>query len=254
MTSEPVKVLVVDDEKPARRELTRLVGRIDGFEVAGEAGDGEKAVESIRRLAPDIVLLDIQMPGLDGFRVLASLGEDDPHPAVIFVTAWDQYAVRAFEVHAVDYLLKPVDEERLRASLARAAGEAAGAGPSGDLGELLRGVGVVPVRVPVLHGGKVVVVDAMEILYAAVSDGEVTVVTAGIEGVSPRRTLDELQQDLPAAVFMRVHRSYLANIMKISEIVPRGGGAWSLRMGPRDGPVIPLSRQHARELRKVLGW
>jgi DNA-binding LytR/AlgR family response regulator len=254
MTAEPLKVLVVDDEKPARRELSRLVGRIEGFEVAGEAGDGEKALDAIRRGSPDIVLLDIQMPGLDGFRVLASLGEGDPRPAVVFVTAYDQYAVRAFEVHAVDYLLKPVDEDRLRAALARAAKQAAGAAPASDIGDLLRGVGVVPVRIPLLHGGKVVVVDAQEILFAAVTDGEVTVTTAELEGTSPRRSLDELQQELPAAVFMRVHRSYIANIMKIREIVPRGGGSWSLRMGTADGPVIPLSRQHARELRSVLGW
>ena len=252
--TEPLRVLVVDDEKPARRDLVRLLAGLGGFELAGEAGDGAAAVEMIRRLRPDIVLLDIQMPGLDGFGVLAALAGEQRRPAVVFVTAYDQYALRAFEVHAVDYLLKPVDEERLRGALGRAAEQAAGKGGGRDLRALLYSVGVLPVRVPLLHGGKVILVDAQEILYAGVSDGEVTVVTEALTGVSTRRSLDELQQELPAGMFMRVHRAYIANILKIREIVPRGGGAFNLRMGSPDGPVIPLSRQQARELRRVIEW
>ncbi len=252
MSSKNLKVLIVDDEKPARRDLTRMLGRIDGFEKAGEAGDGLKAVEMIREVAPDIVLLDIQMPGLDGFQVLGRLGGTGDIPPVIFVTAFDRYAIRAFDVHAADYILKPVDEDRLREALGRAKDRASGAVPRQDLDELLRSVGVLAQRVPVRRGSGVVMIDVQEILYACVSDGEVSVVTGELEGSSARRSLDELQAELPAGMFMRVHRAYLANVHRIREIIPWENNSFRIRMGSDDGPVIPVSRANARELKKRL--
>ncbi len=250
--SETLKVLIVDDERPARRDLTRILGKIEGFEKAGEAGNGLKAVEMIRDGAPDIVLLDIQMPGLDGFQVLGKLGEAGDIPPVIFVTAYDQYAIRAFDVHAVDYILKPVDEDRLREALGRARDRAQGATPRQDLDELLRSVGALTQRVPVRRGSGVVMVDAQEILYACVSDGEVSIVTHDLEGTSSRRSLDELQAELPAGMFMRVHRAYLANVYRIREIIPWENNSFRIRMGSDDGPVIPVSRANARELKRRL--
>ena len=250
--SETLKVLIVDDERPARRDLTRILGKIEGFEKAGEAGNGLKAVEMIRDGAPDIVLLDIQMPGLDGFQVLGKLGKAGDIPPVIFVTAYDQYAIRAFDVHAVDYILKPVDEDRLREALGRARDRAQGTTPRQDLDELLRSVGAITQRVPVRRGSGVVMVDAQEILYACVSDGEVSIVTGDLEGISSRRSLDELQSELPAGMFMRVHRAYLANVYRIREIIPWENNSFRIRMGSDDGPVIPVSRANARELKRRL--
>ncbi len=252
MSSETLKVLIVDDEKPARRDLARILGKIGGFEKSGEAANGIKAVEMIRDSQPDIVLLDIQMPGLDGFQVLGRLGETGDIPPVIFVTAYDQYAIRAFNVHAVDYILKPVDEERLREALGRAAARVRGAVPRQDLDELLRSVGALAQRVPVRRGAGVVMVDVQEILYAGVSDGEVSIVAGDLEGTSARRSLDELQAELPAGMFMRVHRAYLANIYRIREIIPWENNSFRIRMGSDDGPVIPVSRANARELKRRL--
>lgn len=247
-----MKVLIVDDEKPARRDLTRILEKIDGFEKAGEASNGLKAVEMIRDSGPDIVLLDIQMPGLDGFQVLGRLGETGDIPPVIFVTAYDQYAIRAFDVHVVDYILKPVDEDRLREALGRARDRARGAVPRQDLDELLRSVGALVQRVPVRRGTGVVMVDVQEILYACVSDGEVSIVSGELEGTSSRRSLDELQSELPAGMFMRVHRAYLANVYRIREIIPWENNSFRIRMGSDDGPVIPVSRANARELKRRL--
>jgi DNA-binding LytR/AlgR family response regulator len=252
MSSEKIKVLIVDDEKPARRDLTRILGKIEGFEKSGEAGDGIRALEMIRGGDHDIVLLDIQMPGLDGFQVLGRLEESGGAPPVIFVTAYDQYAIRAFDVHAVDYILKPVDEDRLREALARAAGRVRGAAPRQDLDELLRSVGALAQRVPVRRGSGVVMVDVQEILYARVADGEVMIVTDDLEGMSSRRSLDELQAELPAGMFMRVHRAYLANVYRIREIIPWENNSYRVRMGSDGGPVIPVSRANARELKRRL--
>ena len=250
--TETLKVLIVDDEKPARRDLTRILGKIEGFEKAGEAANGLKAVEMIRGGAPDIVLLDIQMPGLDGFQVLGKLGETGDIPPVIFVTAYDQYAIRAFDVHAADYILKPVDEDRLREALGRARERVRGTVPHQDLDELLRSVGALAQRVPVRRGNGVVMADVQDILYACVSDGEVSVVTGDLEGTSSRRSLDELQSELPAGMFMRVHRAYLANIYRIREIIPWENNSFRIRMGSDEGPVIPVSRANARELKRRL--
>jgi DNA-binding LytR/AlgR family response regulator len=248
-----MKVVIVDDEKPARRDLARILGKFEGFELAGEAKNGVEAIGLIERLAPDIILLDIHMPGLDGFEMLAGL-EGSPMPAVIFVTAYDEYAVRAFEVHAVDYILKPVDEQRLLEALRHARDRIGGSVARPDIGAVLRSIGMVPQRVPLRHGGNLVLVDAADILYASVSGGEVVVVTGEIEGVSARRTLEEFHGDMPEGAFFRTHRSYLANIGKIHEIISWQNGGYRLRMGDGDGPLIPLSRQNAKELRKILGW
>ncbi len=250
---ELLRVLIVDDEAPARKDLSRMIGRMKGFEVAGEAGDGLEAVRMIRAMSPDIVLLDIQMPGTDGFGVLERISGDPETPAVIFVTAYDAYALRAFEVRALDYLLKPVDEDRLRAALSRVSEARRGGAGGREIGELLRDVGVIPMRIPLRYGGNVVMAEAEDILFATVKDGEVMVHADGLEGVSMRRSLDELTADLPAGMFLRVHRSYIANIRRIHEIMGGSSGSYRLRMGGPGGPVIPASRQHSKELRRLLG-
>ncbi|MBN1885233.1 MAG: response regulator transcription factor [Candidatus Krumholzibacteriota bacterium] len=249
-----LRVFVVDDEVPARHDLLRLLDRIEGVSVVGEAADGPAAVKSIRRLRPDLLLLDIQMPGLDGFSVVERIREMEDPPAVVFVTAFDEYAVRAFEVHAVDYLLKPIDEDRLGEAIERAGRIARGLEQRPDVEALLEAIGAVPQRFALRDGERLVMVDLDDVLYATVDDGDVVVVTAAASGVAACRSLDEFLSWLPPARFVRVHRSFVANLGTIHEIVPWTNGSARLRMGGPEGPVIPLSRAHARELRRRLNW
>jgi two-component system LytT family response regulator/two-component system response regulator LytT len=251
---ERLRILVVDDEAPARRDLKRILGTIAGVEIAGEAGEGHEAVKSIRKLRPDVVLLDIQMPGLDGFQVVSRIADMERMPSVIFVTAYDEYAIKAFEVHAIDYILKPVEEKRLARAIERAQRIRKGAEAGPDLKALLDAVGASPKRLAVRQGESLVMVDANDILYATVSEGSIKVVAREVEGSVAFRSLDELAKELGPGRFMRVHKSYLANINRIYEITPWFSGSYQLRMEGKGGPVIPLSRAQARELRKILKW
>ena len=251
---ERLRILIVDDEAPARKDLKRILGTIAGVEIAGEAGEGHEAVKSIRKLRPDVVLLDIQMPGLDGFQVVSRIADMERMPSVIFVTAYDEYAIKAFEVHAIDYILKPVEEKRLARAIERAQRIRKGAEAGPDLKALLDAVGASPKRLAVRQGESLVMVDANDILYATVSEGSIKVVAREVEGSVAFRSLDELAKELGPGRFMRVHKSYLANINRIYEIAPWFSGSYQLRMEGKGGPVIPLSRAQARELRKILKW
>jgi len=249
-----LRVLIVDDEGPARKDLRRMCGKLEGLELVGEASDGHEAVKLIKKLALDVVLLDIQMPGLDGFQVVARIAEMEHAPSIIFITAYDQYAIKAFDVHAVDYLLKPVEEKRLVQAIERATRVRRGAEPGPDLGALLTAVGASPKRLAVRQGDSLVMADVKDILYATIKSGGVHVVAKGIEGAVSFRSLDELEKEIGSSQFVRVHKSYLANVSRIHEIMPWFGGTYKLRMEGKDGPVIPLSRAQARELRKLIKW
>ncbi len=251
---EPLRVLIVDDESPARKDIKRMLGRLNGIEVVGEGRNGIEAVKLIREKKPDLVLLDIQMPGLDGFQVLGKLAGSKHRPSVIFVTAYESYALRAFDVHAVDYLLKPVDEKRLEESVERVRQERKGSRPVPDIEGLIGTAGVLSSRLAISHGGNLLLVDIGDILYATVEAGEVVVVTAAATGKVNFSSLDRLESELPPQVFMRVHRSYLANLRQIKEIESAGNGGYRLRMGGRGEAVIPLSRSQARKLRKIIKW
>jgi two-component system response regulator LytT len=247
-------ILIVDDEAPARRDIRRMLGKMEHIEIAGEAADGLEAVDMIRRAHPDVVLLDIQMPGLDGFQVIERLQDVDEMPAVIFITAYDQYAVRAFEVQAVDYLLKPVEEERLVEAIERMRRIRKGLEQRSDLMALLRTISGGQRRIPVRHGTGHVMVGEEDILYATLASGDVVIATGSVEGATNFRSLDRLMRELTPGRFARTHRSYIVNLGKIHEITPQPGGSYRLRLGSADGPVIPLSRTQARELRKLLKW
>ena len=249
-----LRILVVDDEKPARRDIHRMLAKIEGLEVAGEASDGLDAVKKIKKLRPDLVLLDIQMPGLGGFQVIAKLRSLRDLPSIVFITAYDQYALKAFEVHAVDYLLKPVDEKRLAKAIDRVKRIRGGLEERPDLEPLLRTIGALPARFAVRKGDALVMTNAEDILYVTLSSGEVLVVTGEFEGTCSARSLEEFEKGLPQGMFVRVHRSYLANLNHIHEIRPWMSGSYRLRMGGADGPDIPLSRARARELRSLLKW
>ena len=261
-----LRTVLVDDEQLARDELGYLLGQLGGIDVVGQAGNGVEALETIDRLQPDVVFLDIQMPGLSGFEVARRMIVDGPSSHIIFVTAYDQHAIEAFEVNAVDYLLKPVDSGRLQVALQRARRrvsfdrhldrEASSPGVSND--QLERIVQLVTERhsrrerLAIKVGERFLLVQAEEIIYASLADDNITVVTSQHVGASNFRTLDDLQARLDPSVFWRVHRSHLVNINKIKEIVPWFSRNYILRMKDARTTEIPVSRTQTRRLREYL--
>jgi two-component system response regulator LytT len=262
-----LRTVLVDDEQLARDELGYLLGQVGGVEVIGQAGNGVEALATIDRLQPDLVFLDVQMPGLTGFEVARRMLDDSlGQPQIIFVTAYDQHAIEAFEVNAVDYLLKPVDQARLEVALQRARRRISfdrhldreNGGPSVSADQLEKIVQIVTERqsrrerLAIKVGERFMLVQAEEILYASLADDSIKVVTNQHAGTSNYRTLDELQARLDPAVFWRVHRSHLVNINKIKEIVPWFSRNYILRMKDEKATEIPVSRTQTRRLREYL--
>jgi len=247
-----MRTLIVDDEPPARERLKRLLADLKGVELIGEAGDGAQAVEMIEREKPELVLLDIQMPGLDGFGVIDAL--EDP-PLVIFVTAYDAYAIRAFEVNALDYLLKPFSRERLAEAVRRAqeslTEESDFAARIGPLLEGLAAQGRYLSRLAVRDRDRIRVVDAGEIDWIGVKDEQVAVHVAD-QAYPIRRTLAELEARLDPTCFFRAHRSAIVNLDRVKEVIPWFKGSHKLRL--TTGAEVDLSRARARALRRILGW
>ncbi len=260
-TSRSLRAVVVDDEQLAREELCFLLGEIGGVEIVAQAHDGVEALRVIGELRPDLVLLDVQMPGLTGFEVARRLAAAQLSPTLVFVTAFDQYAIDAFTVNAIDYLLKPVDVERLGQTIERvqrkvAAEETARLPLSTQ--EMDRVIDAIQARqgrrdqIAVRVGERFVLVQADEIVHASLADDEIVVITNSGSGTSNYRTLDELQSRLDPAVFWRVHRSHLVNITKIKEIVPWFSRNYLLRMKDAKATEIPVSRTQTKRLREYL--
>jgi two-component system, LytTR family, response regulator LytT len=257
--SEKLRTVVVDDERLAREELCFLLSQMGGIDVVAQADDGVAALEVIAEQAPDLVMLDVQMPGLTGFEVARRLfrGGTDSH--LVFVTAYDQHAIEAFDVNAVDYLLKPVEAERLATAVDRVRKRIASergnpAGPAG-LDRVLELLGERQNRreqLAVKVGDRFILLQTDEVVHASVEDDVITVVTNSLSGTSNYRTLDELQARLDPDVFWRVHRSHLVNINKIREIVPWFSRNFILRMKDTKGSEIPVSRAQTRRLREYL--
>ena len=265
-----LKAVLVDDEQLARDELGFLLGQVGGVSVIGQAGNGVEALTTIGRLQPDVVFLDVQMPGLTGFEVARRLIDTNAASHIIFVTAYDQHAIEAFEVNAVDYLLKPVDPARLDIAVKRArrlvaferspdrALEAAGAAPGVTAEQLEQIVERVAERrnrrerLAIKVGERFLLVQADEVVFASLTDDVITVAAGKHVGTSNYRTLDELQERLDPGVFFRVHRSHLVNINKIKEIVPWFNRNYILRMKDEKATEIPVSRTQTRRLREYL--
>jgi DNA-binding LytR/AlgR family response regulator len=229
-----------------------MLAEIDTVEIIGEAEDGVQAVEMIEALSPDLVLLDIQMPGLDGFGVIEAL--EDP-PPIIFVTAYDEYAIRAFEVHALDYLPKPVNRQRLAKAIHHAQDALAGkqdlALKFGPLLESLATQGRYLIRLAVRDRDRIRVLDADEVDWIGIEEEQV-MVHVGEMAYPIRRTLTELGARLDPAHFFRAHRSAIVNLGRVKEIIPWFKGSHILRL--TTGAEVDLSRSQARALRKILGW
>ncbi len=239
--------ILVDDEQLARDELTYLLKDFPDIEVIGTAANGLEALRLIEETEPDVVFLDVQMPGLDGLGVIRKLRESArPLPHFILATAYDQYAVEAFRLEALDYLLKPVDKERLAATIDRA---------RRSIQEKARtGTPAAPQRTKLLvrSGSRNLIVDAQDLVYATIADGLITVVTTAFEGQSNYRTIEELQSNLDPEIFWRVHRSYLVNINRIREVIPWFKSSYQLKMDDKRQTEIPVSRVQTKRLRTLL--
>jgi len=257
-----LRAVLVDDEQLARDELGYLLGQLGGVEVIGQAGNGVEAISTIDRLRPDVVFLDVQMPGLTGFEVARRLLDTRASSQIIFVTAYDQHAIEAFEVNAVDYLLKPVEQGRLEVAVDRARRRIdsdrqaePGVKNAAELEKIIQLVAERQSRrerLAIKVGERFLLVQADDIIYASLADEGISVVTSQHAGTSNYRTLDELHERLDPTVFWRVHRAHLVNINKIKEIVPWFSRNYILRMKDEKTTEIPVSRTQTRRLREYL--
>jgi two-component system LytT family response regulator/two-component system response regulator LytT len=251
-----LRAVVVDDEQLARDELVYLLDEVGGVDVVAQAGNGLEALEAVGRTAPELVFLDVQMPGLTGFEVARQLVDRTPPVSVIFVTAFDRHAIEAFEVNAADYLLKPVEAARLEQAIERARRRVV---PSDGMNEQLERIvklvearRTLPEQLAVRVGERFLLVQAEDIIFASMVDDSINIVTSQVSGTAGFRSLDELQARLDPGVFWRVHRSHLVNINKIKEIVPWFSRNFILRMKDAKGTEIPVSRSQTRRLREYL--
>ncbi len=252
----PLSAVIVDDEQLARDELAFLLKSVGDVDVVAQGKNGVEAVHLIKEHAPDLVFLDVQMPGLDGFAVIKKLMDKKvPVPQVVFATAYDQYAVKAFEVNAVDYLLKPFDKGRVATSIRKARERVnTSAVPSERLENLIRSLESKPhqpAKVLIKAAGRLFLVDQKDICFATIEDGVITVVTSQMEGQSNCRTLEELLDSLDQNLFWRAHRSYLVNINRIREVVPWFKSSYQLRMDDKKQSEVPVSRAQTKRLREL---
>ena len=255
--SAPLRVLVVDDEPRAGERLRRLLGGIERVDVVGEAGSVPEAAPLVDSLRPDLVLLDVQMPGEDGFALLERI---EHRPAVVFVTAFDHYAVRAFEEHAVDYLMKPFRPERLAAAIDRV--RATMARPdelARQLQLVLASVGTARAERPetlerftVRIGQKQLIIKADDVLWFGAEDKLVFAVTPS-DRHYVKFTIDELERKLDPARVVRVHRSAIANLDHAAALRPGFAGTWRLQLDDAARTEVPVSRSRARVLKERLG-
>lgn len=273
-----ISALIVDDEQLARDELQYLLDQAGDVDVVAQGANGIEAVDLIEEHHPDLVFLDVQMPGLDGFAVIQRVMErrraqsqSEPWslPHFVFATAYDQYAVRAFDVNAVDYLLKPFDRVRVDKALervrARIAGNASGTGPHGEnpiesqldaLLQLLKtpqgaSRATQPMKLIVQTQNRLLLVDQADICYAAIDEGIIRVATQTFEGHARCRTLEELMDLLDPSVFWRAHRGFVVNINHIREVVPWFKSSYQLRMNDKKQTEIPVSRAQTKRLREL---
>ncbi|HMF76314.1 MAG TPA: LytTR family DNA-binding domain-containing protein [Bryobacteraceae bacterium] len=251
-----ISALVVDDEPLAREELSFLLKDFPEIEILQTASNGLDAVKLIDQLEPDLVFLDVQMPGLDGLGVIGKVREKGgllPH--FILTTAFDQYAVEAFRLEALDYVLKPVDKDRLTESVARARRIIEDKHQAQEKAEKAQEkVAEAGQRTKLLvkANNRNLIVDAQDLIFATIDDGLITMVTSHFEGQSNYRTIEELQSNLDPNLFWRVHRSFLVNINRIREVIPWFKSSFQLKMDDKKQTEIPVSRIQTRRLRALL--
>jgi len=234
-----LKALVVDDEAPARSELRYLLGEAGGVEVVGEAGNAVEALQLIKAIPYDVIFLDVQMPGLTGVQLAEVLAGLSRPPSIIFVTAHSEHAVKAFEVKATDYLVKPVEIDRLRQAISRLEPAADQAPAKVD-------------RIPVEKAGKKLLINVSDILYVMAKDDYSYLYTSSDRYLSTI-SLAQLEVKLEPAGFFRIHRRYLVNLARVKEVVPMYGGTLLLTLADDAATQIPVSRRRVPALKKALG-
>ncbi|HEU4416392.1 MAG TPA: LytTR family DNA-binding domain-containing protein [Candidatus Angelobacter sp.] len=254
----PLSAVIVDDEQLARDELSYLLKSVEDVSIVAQGNNGIEAVNLIREFSPDLLFLDVQMPGLDGFGVIKKLLDKKvPLPQIIFATAFDQYAVKAFEVNAIDYLLKPFDKKRVSQAVEKARKKVQTASSGKEkidtLMKLLESQRPQNAKVLLRSAGRLLPVDQKDICFASIDDGIISVVATNLEGQSNCRTLEELLEGLDAETFWRAHRSFVVNINRIKEVVPWFKSSYQLRMDDRKQTEIPVSRAQTRRLRELFG-
>ena len=243
------RVLIADDEEPARRLVLEYLRAHPGWTLVAEAKHGLEAVQLAKEHAPDLLLLDVQMPKLDGFEVLGLLA---PEIAVVFATAFDEYAIRAFEVHAVDYLLKPFSAERFAQALTRAETRLGQARPvpATELAQAARAPGTYLERLVIRDGSEICIVPVAQIDYVRGQDDYIEVFHGGRSSLT-QQTLQSLESSLDPRQFVRVHRSYVLNVGRVARLEPWGTGSKMAVL--HDGRTVPVSRSGEARLRSVLG-
>jgi len=254
-----INTIIVDDEKPARDELAFLLKGFPEINLIGQGKNGVEAFALVKEHTPDLLFLDVQMPGLDGFGVLKKLVERKMKvPHVVFATAFDHYAVQAFDVNAVDYVLKPFDKARISKAIQRARREIeAHTSPTEKLEQLVSLIGAgkqttsQPSKLLVKSQQRLLLVDAEDLIFASIQDGTISVVARDTEGTSNYRTLEELNAALDSESFWRPHRSYLVNIHHIKEVVPWFKSSYMIKMNDKKATEIPVSRAQTKRLREL---
>jgi two-component system response regulator LytT len=254
----PLSAVIVDDEQLARDELSYLLKSVDDVSVVAQGHNGLEAVNLVKEFAPDLLFLDVHMPGLNGFAVLKKLLDKKiPLPQIVFATAYDQYAVKAFEVNAIDYLLKPFDKKRVNQAVEKARRKIQGTAPGSEkldtLMKLLESQRPQNSKVLLRSTGRLLLIDQKDVCFASIEDGIISVVATNLEGQSNCRTLEELLESLDPEIFWRAHRSFVVNINRIKEVVPWFKSSYQLRMDDRKQTEVPVSRAQTRRLRELFG-
>lgn len=255
----PINTVIVDDERPARDELAYLLKGFPEISVVAQGKNGLEALSLIKEHNPDLVFLDVQMPGLDGFGVIKKLVERKLRiPQIVFATAYDNYAIQAFDVNAVDYVLKPIDKARLAKAIQRAKKLLEASTPAVERLETLVGQLTLPavrspqpIKILVKAQARMFLIGAEDVIYASIQDGAITVFARDAEGESNYRTIEELAASLDADTFWRPHRSYLVNINHIREVVPWFKSSYVLKMNDKRQSEIPVSRGQTKRLREL---
>jgi two-component system LytT family response regulator len=256
MTTPRTRVLIVDDEPLARERIRTLLEEEPAFELVGEAADGTTGAEAILALQPDLVFLDVQMPGADGFDLIEAVGIDKM-PFVVFVTAYDRYALRAFDVHALDYLLKPFDRERFHAALARAQAQMDRNNTSGDIERRLAAIvqDLKPAkartdRFVVKSGGRIFFVRTAEIDWIEAA-GNYVKLHVGTDSHLIRETMNAVETKLSPDMFVRIHRCHIVNIEQVRELQPWFNGEYVVFL--KNGTRLTLSRGYRERLQERVG-
>lgn len=255
-----IRCFIVDDEPPAVEELRFILSRIEYVEVVAAAGSASTAIAAARELKPDVIFLDIQMPGGNGFHVAKQVADLSPPPFIIFATAYDQYAVRAFDQGAADYILKPFSEDRVRKSLRRVKEMIRNRDKTADTGQLKNLLELIKerehplTRLPVEKQGHIILLKPADIVYCMAEERKVLIFAHDETFIrhSPS-SLDEVEEKLHHFAFMRTHRAYLVNPAHVNEIIPWFHGRYVLKMADNAATEIPVSRRRAKTVRKQLG-